>query len=205
MPDDYTTKTRVKGYLGIEDSNVDFDTELDQIIAGVSSLFDQVAGRSFTQESVTEFHNGSAVFGPIPLNQIPSEDSDDRDAMIVTDSDTVLVKDTDYFLGVHPAQTLFKLDGDGNQGAFSFTPGTRNIQVEFLTEFKVLPEDVALAATEESARRFKLLNTSSAAGDNRIGVVSVSPEVGTGLSFSSDDLSPATIRTLNSYRLRRFV
>lgn len=205
MPDAYTTKTRVKGYLSIADGDVSHDTELDELIAGVSSVFDKVTGRSFTQEELTEFHDGLPVGGGIPLYQIPSEDATDRGNITVAEDGAALTVDVDWFIGSHPAQSIWRLDGAGNQGMFNFALGTRNIEVTYLTEFKVLPDDIALAATEEVVRRFKHLNTTAAAGDNRIGVVSISPETGTGLSFAPDDLSPATLRTLNSYRLRRFI
>lgn len=201
----YTTKTRVKKHLKIEDADTSFDTTLDELIAGVSDGFDQYAEMEFVQRSQDEYHDGMDVALGIVLDRVPSEDDAERTAMVVLEGGVALVRNTDFFIGLHPARTILKLDGAGGHGNFHFAVGTRNVQVTYLTEFKVTPADIELAATEECARMFKNLNTTTAGGDDRIGVTSKSPEPGTALTYADDAWSPHTRQVLDAYRLNRFI
>ena len=200
MANEYTTVARVKDLVGITDAGA--DASILEIITGVSRLFDGVYGVPFYQRTVVEYHDGFSFRNGLPLNELPSEDGTDRAAVDVEEDGVALVLGTDYTLDGYPARLLWRQTGDSF--ATSWPGGERNIKVTYATRFKTIPEDVARAAAEESARAYQNRNADNVES-NRIGITQRTPESGTTVSYDVDDLSGTTRRLLDTYRKNRFL
>jgi hypothetical protein len=197
---DYTTVARVKDLVGVTDAGA--DAPMAEIITGVSRLFDQLVGVPFYQLLAVEYHDGWSYRNGITLNAIPSEDITDRGAVTVKEDGVALTIADDFVLDDYPSAMLWRV----KDGVFSarWATGERNIQVTYATRFKEIPEDVARAATEESARAYQNRNVDNVES-NRIGITQRTPESGTGVSYDVDALSATTTSMLNAYRQNRFI
>lgn len=196
----YATTAQVNTALGLVDAT--HDATVDEIILAVSQWFDTAIGVSLTQRSVTEYHDGGpTLHNGIPLEHVPSEDSDDRAALTVVESTVALTIDDDFKLDGEPARVLYRTTGtaDDFEGA-RWAVGERNIKVVYLTAFKVIPKDIERACRDESVRAFKAWYIVNNAG--RIGMDSRDGGAAGSQSFTVDDFSEGTQRLMNAYRQR---
>lgn len=204
----YTTQDRVAETLGEDALTSAQENEIDAIIAGVSTLFDQIAGIPFFSRELTEYHSGFALRNGIPLHHKPSELQSDRDLATLSEDGTALALGTEWTMdaALSGGRTVWRLTGeaDGFEGA-RFSNGERNIKVIYRTAPAAIPADIALACAQESARYFKNGQQTTAKDGARLGLSSRSPETGTNVSFTPDDLAPGTMRMLQTYRANGIV
>jgi hypothetical protein len=207
----YTTHDAVKTKLGL-DLIVDagLDAYLDSLILQVSSLFDTtvfgpVAVSGFLpDEGRTEYHDGGS--DAIILSRLLSEFGLDRTTtlLIEEDGNALAFITGDWFLNTFPAQTIFRTSGTSQLDIVFdriWAPGHKNIKVTYTLGYIALPDDVARACDEESARAFKA-GTSDTGDGGFIALGGRTPEAGTTLDYTVDDLTPTTMRMLDGYRKR---
>jgi len=197
-PPAYTTLDKLKTAIGI--TTADHDAELTDVIEQVSSLFDLLYGQTFQSETVKEWHDGSHSQDGIILDQIPSEADA---AIVIVEGDTALVLDTDYRLDPYPSRRIGRLDASDTPRLGGFTSGTKNVFVTYADRFTVIPSDIERATLDESIRAWQAYNSSGASDGARIGISQRSPETGTNLTYTTDDLSPTTLRLVETYRRQR--
>ncbi len=198
----YTTIAKLK--LDIPISVATYDTVLLEIIEGVSGQFDVAYGETFSQKTRVEYHNGSHSERGIILQSHPDASLSVWDAAEeVLEGTTTLVRGTDYFVDVPVTRRVLRLDGSGNMTGGGFASGTRNIKITYPTRWATIPDDIDRACIFESIAVWKRINVAGTNDGGSLGVSSRSPEVGTGLSFTLEDLSPGTLRLLEAYRRRR--
>jgi hypothetical protein len=205
----YTTVDAVKIKLGISgDPDPVLDPYLEGLIVQVSSLFDTIVfgpidGFSGFAASVdiTEFHDGGEswiiaerlIDGPTGFLPI-------REPVVIEDGVT-LVEGTDFFLGQFPSNTLFRLAGAADAFDAVFTSGYRNVKLTYRPAYSTIPADVIRATDEETVRAYKAGNSNSVDG-GFIGITGRTPDAGTTLSYTADDLTATTMRMLDGYRKR---
>jgi hypothetical protein len=203
----YTTHDAVKEKLGISlDPDAVLDPYLDELILSVSSLFDTIVWGPTTLDSGfvpgvllnVERHDGGA--NTIILNRLLTDDNTDRLTLLVHENDVLLTRLDDYDIDAFPAKTVYRAS---SQGVFDipFAPGYRNIRVSYPGAYKIVPDDVVRATDEETARAFKAGNSQSTDG-GFIGITGRTPDAGTTLSYTADDLTATTMRMLDGYRKR---
>ncbi len=199
----YTTIAKLKNDIPL--TGATHDDVLLEIIKGVSGLFDALYGETFDQKTAVEYHNGTNSQNGIILRSHP-------DALVATwtglpaivlEGTTALVRDTDYFIDTPVTRRILRLDGSGNMTTGGFAAGTRNIKVTYPTRWATIPDDIDRACIEESIRAWKGINAAGTNDGGSLGVTSRSPETGTGLSFTPEDLMPKTVRLLEAYKRRR--
>ena len=199
----YATKDNVK--LAIPITVATYDTPINDMIDGVSGLFDTLYGETFDQKTRVEYHNGTNSQHGIILNSRPDADVSTWTSLpaIVLEGSATLVKDTDYHIDDPVTRRVLRLDGSGNMTTSGFAAGTRNIKVTYPTRWATIPDDIERACIEEVVRTWKRLNVSDTNEGGAIGITSRSPDTGTSLSFTAEDLMPQTVRMLEAYRQRR--
>lgn len=193
---EYTTIAKLKNDIPLTVS--DHDNVLLEIIQGVSSQFDAVYGSTFDSETVIDKLDGRNTRDGLMLLRRPGT------APTLVEEDAVtLVVDVDYLIDSPQSRRLLRADGAGNENAFGFASGIRNVHVTYVTEFVVLPVAIDRACIEESIRVWKGINAANTNDGGAIGITSRSPETGTTLSFTVEDLMPKTLRLLEAFRDRR--
>ncbi len=206
----YTTLSRVKENLGLGTLTIAQDDSITEIIVSVSSLFDTIYGDRFVQREIGELRDGSPLANGIPLYIEPSEVQSDRGLATLFENGVELTSGEEWILDAannRGSRMVWRTTGPVNtSGRFNarFATGFRNIKIVYRTWPSVTPADVALAATEETIRYFMNTQIPNATDGLRIGIASRSPETGTSLNYTENDLLPATVRMLNAYRRRRF-
>jgi hypothetical protein len=221
MTTPYTTHDAVKVKLGISlDADVPLDAYLDGLILSVSALFDTtVWGPSaFTSEiegqgrggfvweiDASEFHDGGS--NAITLDRLVVDGSSaERGSILAWEDSVLLTQDEDFMIDKYPSRTLyrlsaFKVTDSEKKFAAVFAPGYRNILVQYRPAYEVAPDDVVRACDEETARAFKAGNSQSTDG-GFIGITGRTPDAGTAMNYTLDDLTPTTMRMLDGYRKR---
>ena len=205
----YTTVNAIKTKLGISlDPDAVLDPYLDTLSIQVSTLFDTIvfgpvdgfAGFA-ASEDVIEYHDGGASW--IIVNRLidgPSGFLPIRAPVVVEDGVT-LVEGTDFFLGEFPSNTLFRLAGEADAFDARFASGYRNVKITYRPAYSTIPNDVVRATDEETVRAYKAGNSNSVDG-GFIGITGRTPDAGTTLSYTVDDLTATTMRMLDGYRKR---
>jgi len=196
MAPEYTTIAKLKNDIPLTTS--DFDDVLLEIIEGVSSQFDAVYGETFESESVVELHDGRNTQDGLILFRRPG-----AAPTLVEEDGTPLTEGDDYQIDSPISRRLLRMDGSSNLTGFGFAVGTRNVSVTYPTEFILLPASIDRACIEESIRVWLGINAANTNDGGAIGITSRSPETGTTLSFTAEDLMPKTIRLLESFHNRR--
>jgi hypothetical protein len=203
----YTDHDAVKVKLGISlDPDVPLDAYIDGLILSVSALFDtivwgpSVLDAGFVPDGIfiIEVHDGGT--NAITLNRLLSDDTTERTTTIVMENGITLTRLDDYNSDQFPANTIYR---SSSQGIYDipFAPGYRNIVISYRGAYKATPPDVARACDEETARAFKAGNSQSTDG-GFIGITGRTPDAGTTLSYTVDDLTATTMRMLDGYRKR---
>jgi hypothetical protein len=211
MTQPYTTHDAVKTKLGISlDPDVTLDAYLDGLILSVSALFDTIvfgpidAASGFIGAAQEEYHDGGT--DTFILGHLFSDDSADRALMTIEEDGVDLpIADRGWFVGQFPSNTVFRTSPAEAAGEVIFNrvwaPGHRNIKVIYARAYSSTPNDVSRAADEETARAFKAGNSQSTDG-GFIGITGRTPDAGTTLSYTADDLTATTMRMLDGYRKR---
>jgi hypothetical protein len=202
----YTDHDAVKTKLGISlDPDVTLDAYIDGLILSVSGLFDTIVwGPSglisgFVPSGFfVEYHDGGAR--TIILNRLLTDDGADRSATIVTENEIVLSLAADFQIDQFPSNTLYRISEEDLFDSL-WSPGYRNIKVTYSGAYKTTPDDVVRACDEETARAFKAGNSQSTDG-GFIGITGRTPDAGTALNYTVDDLTATTMRMLDGYRKR---
>jgi hypothetical protein len=207
----YTNPDAVKTKLGISlDPDAVLDTYLSALILQVSALFDTTvfgpidAASGFIGAAQEEYHDGGS--DTFILGHLFSNDSSVRAQMLIEEDGVDLpIDDRGWFVGQFPSNTVFRTSPAAAVGEVIFdrvwSPGHRNIKVIYARAYLPVPVDVVRATDEETARAFKAGNSQSTDG-GFIGITGRTPDAGTTLSFTVDDLTATTMRMLDGYRKR---
>ena len=208
-PPEYTTIARVKNWASI--TTATYDAEILLTVQAVSTLFDSIYGISFEAQLAQEWHDGSGSEDGILLYEVPSPDS--LGTMIVKEDDVVLVNLQDFRADSYSgrdSRLLVRMIPEPFPALFSkgpnlagFGAGRSNVYVEYTTRFETIPEDIERACLEETIRAWQGGNQTGALDGNRIGIAQRSAETGTTLTYTTDDLTPTTMRMLQAYRAQR--
>jgi hypothetical protein len=211
MTTPYTTPDAVKTKLGISlDPDAVLDPYLESLIVQVSALFDTIVfGPVMTSGFLpatgrAEYHDGGS--DTFILEHLFTEDGSARAQMLIEEDGVDLpIADRGWFVGQFPSNTVFRTSPAAAVGEVVFdqvwAPGHRNIKVIYAPAYTLLPEDVSRATDEETARAFKAGNSNSTDG-GFIGITGRTPDAGTTLSYTVDDLTATTMRMLDGYRKR---
>ena len=129
------TLAQLKTYLGV--SGADDDALLQALLNRVAPAAERACGRTFAQETVTEYHDGKddsvLVLVKRPVESVASV-HDDLDRAYTDDA---LVSADDYVL--YPDEGLIELD------AGEFRDGLRNVKVVYTAGYAAIPADVTHA------------------------------------------------------------
>ena len=203
----YTDRDAVKTKLGISlDADAVLDPYLDALILSVSALFDTIVWGPTVDDagfvpglgSIIEYHDGGT--NAIVLNHLFTDDSTDRLTIGITEDAVSLTRLDDFDYDQFPANTIYRVSSQ-NVFDIPFAPGHRNIIISYRAAYKTTPDDVIRATDEETARAFKAGNSNSTDG-GFIGITGRTPDAGTTLSYTVDDLTATTMRMLDGYRKR---
>jgi hypothetical protein len=207
MTTPYTTHDAVKTKLGISlDPDATLDAYIDGLILSVSALFDTtvwgpaVLDSGFVPDSgfIVEYHDGGA--NTVILNRLFTDDQVDRLSIVVTEDAVALSIGADFNVDAFPANTIYR-SSSTDKFDIPWSPGYRNVKVSYPLAYKTTPDDVVRATDEETARAFKAGNSQSTDG-GFIGITGRTPDAGTTLSYTADDLTATTMRMLDGYRKR---
>lgn len=160
---------------------------IGSLITQVSGLFDRLTGETFASTARTQTVSGLDGIAVIVLEFRPLSVT-----TVVEDSTTL-------------DSGLYELDGfrlwrvNSNGTTINWANGVRNIVVTYSSGFSTTPPAIHRACIEEVVRGYMTANTETGEG-NRIGLTGKSPEFGGSYSYTEDDLTPITLRAVNSYR-----
>lgn len=210
--DPYTGREDVKVLLGIA-AGVDavLDPLLDALILQVSSAFDShIFGTSAPRDQglvitqvATEYHDGGMT--TVIPNYLMAE-SETRRApatteIVVSEDGVELVAGVDWHIDDFPSNIIHRTS-EAEVFGRRFAAGHRNIKVVYPPAYEFVPHDIARAANEECARAYKGWNTDSGDG-GALGITQRTPDAGTTLTYTVDDVSAMTLRVLESYKKQR--
>jgi len=136
-----TTVAACKAFRGIEAGNAEHDEELARLIPAVQAFLEEECGRVFDQGTVTEYFHGDEWRGRLMVSRPPlisiTNLWDDTTRVYATALDAAT-----YCIDDATAGIVRLLDGR------TFSPGVRNIKVEYVGGYATMPADLAQAAIE---------------------------------------------------------
>ncbi len=135
-----TTTAACKDFRGIAAENTEHDAELDRLIVAVQAFLEQECQRTFDQNVVTEYYNGSDWRDRLIVSKPPiigiTNIWDDPARVYSTPLDSSLYVIDDADAGV------IRLDG------ITFSSGLRNIKITYTGGYTATPDDLEEAAIE---------------------------------------------------------
>ena len=208
----YTTKESVIAKLGLGAvTDAGLEAYIDSLILQVSALFDTIVwgpdpfGFVWSTNETEYFDGGQHT---ITLGRLMDQTLRATSTTITEDGLPLIVTglNPDVLINPYPSNTIWRLSASGvlaldNRFDRVFSPGNRNIIVTYRPAYSAPPADVARACDEESARAFKA-GTSDTGDGGFIALTGRTPDAGTTLSYTLDDLTATTMRMLDGYRKR---
>jgi hypothetical protein len=179
-----TTLTRVKTDEGISVST--HDAQLSRIIQGVSAAMERWMGRTIVDtEHAAEKHSGNGWASEIVLNHCP-----------ITPSTTFALLES----AVAVDASLYEVDSDCGVIYFFdsvLVSGTRNYSVTYSAGYVAIPEDLALAATDQVRHEW---HQSQPAGENRLGLTGTIEPAGISSTYVPHAFLPHVLEIMRPYR-----
>lgn len=176
------TLDEVKKFIGMEGGTSDTDDLLEDLINRVSALFESYIDRSILVRDYTEYSDGKGLSVLFP-HQYPvttiSGIWDDYD-WEWNDDDLI---DSDNYRIVEDSYIVFK--------TVTLSNYSQNIKIIYTAGYTTTPLDLVQSCITEVSRMYK--------NKNQVDVTAITLSDGT-VSFSSKDLLPLTITTLNKYK-----
>ena len=166
-----TNLQQVKNYLGLAPGDTANDALLTDLIAAMSEAVENYCGREFARATRIEYHDGacapSLVLRCRPAEQIISIHDD-------------LAREFDPGTQVPPSQyVLYEKEGLLKLRYGAFSPGLRNVRVEYVAGFAPLPPAVVQATNILVAHFFSRAQSGAdAIASESVGVYSVSYDSG---------------------------
>jgi len=183
-----TSLDRVKTDEGI--SAATWDTQLSRIIQGVSKAMQNWMRRDIVDTTYTdEVHSGDGWTNAIILKHRP-----------VTSTTTMVVKEDDvtvstsYYTTDTDAGIIYTVDGYWDTN--SWTSGRRNYKVTYSAGFTSVPEDIAMACTDQVRHEF---HQTQAAG-NRLGLSASTEATGGSSDYLPSSFLPSVLEIMARYR-----
>ncbi len=179
-----TSTAQVKAYLSLGEGGD--DALLDMIVDGISARMESYCGRTFPSTNRVEFQtpNGSSadlVLDHGPINEIKSATQSGTSTAIASGDLRFLDRTLTLLSSSAPIRWA----------------GGIEVTIDYWAGFKdAIPADLVLAATSQCAFEFQ----QSSPGQDRLGVVSTTPQEGESDSFAVHDWLPGVRATLDSYR-----
>jgi hypothetical protein len=179
-----TSLTRVKVDHGIGATT--WDTQLSRLIQGVSAKMQSWMHRTIVDTTYTdEVHSGNGWDDTLILNHRP-----------ITSTETFVLKEDDTTVSA----TLYTTDDDAGLVQLksgSMTSGRRNYKATYSAGYVGVPEDLAMAATEQVRHEF---NQSQPSKTNRLGLGSSVSPTGASSAYVPGGFLPSTIEAMRPYR-----
>ncbi len=211
MPDfDYADPLGVAYKLGLSPTP---PGELDGLITQVSRLMDEYVypGHSFgTADALSRQEKHTGGFGgddAIVLRHVVAPGNANRVKSVIVEDGATLTYLTDYEFGDSEDERTRILYRLGDRG---WSREHRGVEVQYVSGYIEqsitglnFPQDIRRACEDETARLYKAANTSSGDG-GFIAITQRTPDSGSVLTYTTDDLSPIVKRTLDAYRHQRY-
>ena len=137
-----TTVARVKTEIGLKADDSQNNAKIAELIERVSSVISGECGRTFEYQQFTEYFNGDGASGTVNLTHYPFDSSaafslyDDTERAYGA---STLIATADYIIDDDTG--ILTLDGN-----LTFSRGKRNIKVTYYGGYKVIPQDLEMAA-----------------------------------------------------------
>ena len=168
-------------------------------------------GHSFgTADALSRQEKHTGGFGgddAIVLRHVVAPGNASRVKSVIVEDGATLTYLTDYEFGDSEDERTRILYRLGDQG---WSREHRGVEVQYVSGYIEqnitglnFPEDIRRACEDETARLYKAANTSSGDG-GFIAITQRTPDSGSVLTYTTDDLSPIVKRTLDAYRHQRY-
>lgn len=185
----FTTLARVKTDDGIGVTT--YDAQLSRIIQGVSKQMQSWMKRDIVDTTYTdEVHSGSGWDDALVLHNRPITTTT---TMIVKQDDVAV--DTSLYTSVAKEGVVYRVPGATGGGVWS--SGSRNFKVTYSAGWTAVPEDLAMAATDQVRHEFHQSQPSSA---NRLGLTASTEATGGSSDYVDHKLLPSVIEVMMPYR-----
>ena len=184
-----TSLARVKEDEGISDAT--YDGQLNRLIRGVSVAMQNWMKRQIVEETYTdEVHSGDGWTDTIILNNRPITST----IMMVVKLDDSAISTSTYTDDDEAGIVYYK---PTSLGTSSWASGTRNYKVTYSAGYTVVPEDLAMAATDQVRHEF---HQSEPAGENRLGLASTVEPAGISSGYVPHAFLPHVLEIMAPYR-----
>ena len=176
------TRKEFKDYLNITGDDNTKDNLIHDLIGRVSKAFETYCGRSFVQETFTEYYDGDGM-NQIFLDHYPVQSI----TSLHDDSDWVWGSDTLIASSNYRIMDERSIVYDG-----MFSTSRQSVKVVYVAGYSTIPTDLKQVCIEEVARLFKRAEN--------INVQNRSNDTET-VTYLNDTFTPLTMTVLNKYKM----